>query len=91
MKWSEVDELTRGQLEEGSDFLGLIIMQNSLKKETYGAIAELHGADIVTLMVTGDNIQTAISVARDCELVKPDQTIIRWEETKFQYKLVLIL
>ena len=77
MKWSEVDELSRGQLEEGSDFLGLIIMQNLVKKETYGAIAELHGADIVTLMVTGDNIQTAISVGRDCELVKPDQTIIR--------------
>lgn len=77
MKWSEVDELSRTQLEEGSDFLGLIIMQNLVKKETYGAIAELHGADIVTLMVTGDNIQTAISVARDCEMVKPDQTIIR--------------
>merc|ERR1719357_391769 len=77
MKWSEVDELSRSQLEEGSDFLGLIIMQNLVKKETYGAIAELHRADIVTLMVTGDNIQTAISVARDCELVKTEQTIIR--------------
>merc|ERR1719300_401567 len=77
MKWSEVDELSRSQLEEGSDFLGLIIMQNLVKKETYGAIAELHKADIVTLMVTGDNIQTAISVARDCELVKTEQTIIR--------------
>ena len=79
MKWSEVDELSRGQLEEGSDFLGLIIMQNLVKKETYGAIAELHAADICTLMVTGDNIQTAISVARDCELVKSEQSIIRVE------------
>ena len=77
MKFSEVDELSRGQLEEGADFLGLIIMQNLVKKETYGAIAELHKADIVTLMVTGDNIQTAISVGRDCELVKAEQTIIR--------------
>merc|ERR1719336_1747061 len=79
MKWSEVDDLTRTQLEEGADFLGLIIMQNLVKKETYGAITELHAADIVTLMVTGDNIQTAISVGRDCELVKTDQTIIRVE------------
>ena len=77
MKFSEVDELSRGQLEEGADFLGLIIMQNLVKKETYGAIKELHQADIVTLMVTGDNIQTAISVGRDCELVKSEQTIIR--------------
>lgn len=79
MKFSEVDELSRTQLEEGADFLGLIIMQNLVKKETYGAIAELHKADIVTLMVTGDNIQTAISVGRDCELVKTEQTIIRVE------------
>ena len=79
MKWSEVDDLTRTQLEEGADFLGLIIMQNLVKKETYGAIAELHEADITTLMVTGDNIQTAISVGRDCQLVKTDQTIIRVE------------
>ena len=77
MKFSEVDELSRNQLEEDADFLGLIIMQNLVKKETYGAIAELHKADIVTLMVTGDNIQTAISVGRDCELVKAEQTIIR--------------
>ena len=77
MKFSEVDELSRSQLEEGADFLGLIIMQNLVKKETYGAIAELHKADICTLMVTGDNIQTAISVGRDCELVKAEQTIIR--------------
>ena len=79
LKWSEVEELSRGQLEEGSDFLGLIIMQNLVKRETYGAISELHAADITTLMVTGDNIQTAISVARDCQLAKPDQTIIRVE------------
>merc|ERR1719242_1661190 len=79
MKWSEVDELSRTQLEEGADFQGLIIMQNLVKKETYGAIAELHAADITTLMVTGDNIQTAISVGRDCQLVKTDQTIIRVE------------
>ena len=79
MKFSEVDELSRPQLEEGADFLGLIIMQNLVKKETYGAISELHAADICTLMVTGDNIQTAISVARDCELVKSEQSIIRVE------------
>ena len=47
--------MTRGELEQDSEFLGLIIMQvflvssfhlkniqNLLKKETFGAIAELH-------------------------------------------------
>lgn len=78
-KWSELDAMTRTELEQDCEFLGLIIMQNLLKKETFGAIAELHQADVVTLMVTGDNIQTAISIGRDCELVKTDQTIIRVE------------
>ena len=53
--------------------MGLIVMQNLVKEETYPAIKALHDADINTVMVTGDNILTAISVGRDCELVKPDQ------------------
>jgi len=79
LRWKEVDGLQRGQLEEKCDFLGLIIMQNLVKQETYGAIKELQDADIGTVMVTGDNILTAISVGRDCELVKPEETIVRVE------------
>jgi cation-transporting ATPase 13A2 len=63
----------RPDLEEKAEFLGLIVMQNLVKEETYPAIKALHDADINTVMVTGDNILTAISVGRDCELVKPDQ------------------
>jgi magnesium-transporting ATPase (P-type) len=33
----------------------------------------------IIIVTIGDNILTAISVGRDCELVKPDQTIIRVE------------
>ncbi len=76
-RWKEVDDMTRNELEEKSDFLGLIIMQNLVKEETYPAIKELHKANIETVMVTGDNILTAISVGRDCELVRPDQTVIK--------------
>ena len=39
--------------------MGLIIMQNLVKKETYGAIKELHAADVCTVMVTGDLINRA--------------------------------
>lgn len=77
--WKTVDDMSRSELEEKADFLGLIVMQNLVKDETYGAIKELHEADINTVMVTGDNILTAISVGRDCDLVRPDQTIIRVE------------
>lgn len=33
----------------------------------------------VLLIHIGDNILTALSVGRECELVKPDQTVIRVE------------
>jgi cation-transporting ATPase 13A3/4/5 len=78
-RWKEVDSMTRGELEEKCDFLGLIIMQNLVKKETYGAIQKLHEANIETVMVTGDNILTAINVGRDCKLVKPEQTVVKVE------------
>ena len=52
-KWKEADDMPRLELEQKCEFLGLIIMQNSVKEETYGAIKELHDADINTVMVTG--------------------------------------
>ena len=52
-RWKEVDDMPRGELEQKAEFLGLIIMQNLVKEETYGAIKDLHDADINTVMVTG--------------------------------------
>jgi len=78
-RWSEINELSRGELEEKCEFLGLIIMQNLVKAETYPALVKLHDANIETVMVTGDNILTAISVARDCKLLHPEVTVIKVE------------
>lgn len=46
------------------NFLGFIIMENKLKDATKDIIDVLHGAKIKNVMVTGDNVLTAISVAR---------------------------
>lgn len=56
VQWKEADDMARIDLEEKAEFLGLIVMQNSIKEETFGAIKELHDADIVTVMVTGNNV-----------------------------------
>ena len=53
VQWKEADEMSRGALEEKAEFLGLIVMQNSIKPETFPAIKALHDADIITVMVTG--------------------------------------
>ena len=52
-------------------------MQNKLKPETTPVIVELMQAAVRCVMVTGDNIDTAISVARECELIHLEQRVIR--------------
>lgn len=63
------------QIEDDLIFEGLIILQNALKPETTPVIRELHAAKIRTVMVTGDNVNTAISVSRDCGMVLPNENI----------------
>nr|XP_057929208.1 polyamine-transporting ATPase 13A3-like [Doryrhamphus excisus] len=76
LSWSEVQDLSREELESNMDFLGLIIMQNKIKEQTAGVLLELRQANIRTLMATGDNILTAISVARDCGMVQAHEKVI---------------
>lgn len=67
----------REDVESDLRFLGLLVMQNKLKPETKPVILELKQAAIRCVMVTGDNIDTAISVARECELICPGQRVIQ--------------
>ncbi|MGH0150703.1 UNVERIFIED_CONTAM: hypothetical protein FKN15_061346 [Acipenser sinensis] len=76
LSWHKVQNVSRDTIESNMQFLGLIIMQNKLKAETPGVLADLRRASIRTVMVTGDNMLTAISVARDCGMVPPQDRII---------------
>ena len=44
-------------------------MQNKLKPVTTGVISTLNDANIRTIMATGDNVLTAISVGRECGII----------------------
>ncbi|XP_013178033.1 PREDICTED: probable cation-transporting ATPase 13A3 [Papilio xuthus] len=76
MKWVDAQRIKRDNLECDMVFLGFLVMQNSLKKETTEVIRELHDAQIRQIMVTGDNIMTAMSVARGCSMVQPHQKLV---------------
>ncbi|XP_053185560.1 polyamine-transporting ATPase 13A3-like [Scomber japonicus] len=76
LSWHKVQSLSRDLIETNVEFLGLIIMQNKIKEETAGVLSDLRQANIRTLMVTGDNMLTAISVARDCGMVRPHEKVI---------------
>ena len=61
--------MERKDAESGLDFIGFIIFENKLKPSTAGVLDELTEAGIRKVMCTGDNILTAISVARECNLI----------------------
>lgn len=56
--------MDRADYEKDLTFLGLLVMENKLKKETSAVIENLNECKIRTIMATGDNVLTAISVAR---------------------------
>uniref|UniRef100_A0A8C3A0I7 Polyamine-transporting ATPase 13A3 n=1 Tax=Cyclopterus lumpus TaxID=8103 RepID=A0A8C3A0I7_CYCLU len=76
LTWHKVQNISRDPIEANMEFLGLIIMQNKLKAETPAVLQDLRQASIRTVMVTGDNMLTAISVARDCGMIPPQDTVI---------------
>ena len=72
LDWSKVKKLGRGDAESGLTFLGFIVFENRLKSTTINIIEDLNAASIRSVMCTGDNILTAISVARECSLLQPN-------------------
>ncbi|KAG8223415.1 hypothetical protein J437_LFUL003688 [Ladona fulva] len=79
MTGKEVEEMEREEVESDLNFLGLILFENKLKKATESVVANLRKANIRQVMVTGDNILTAIKVAEECGLVAPKQKVYRLE------------
>ena len=61
--------LPRAEAEKDLIFLGFLVMQNKLKAATVRSIKDLNEADVRTIMATGDNMLTAISVGRKCGIV----------------------
>lgn len=50
-------------------------MQNKLKPATTGVIEVLNEARIRTIMATGDNVLTAISVGRECSIIDSETEV----------------
>jgi cation-transporting P-type ATPase 13A2 len=68
LTWVNAQKMTRTQAESELDFVGFIIFENKLKPTTASVLKELLDSNIGAVMVTGDNILTAISVARESGL-----------------------
>ncbi|KAL3082109.1 hypothetical protein niasHT_031138 [Heterodera trifolii] len=82
MNYVKVQKVKREQAECELTMLGLIVMENRLKKQTTGVINQLNRAKIRTVMITGDNLLTAMSVARECGIIRPNKRSFLLEATK---------
>ncbi|TMW45112.1 hypothetical protein DOY81_009808, partial [Sarcophaga bullata] len=76
INFTKVQRLARENVECDLEFLGFVVLENRLKPDTTEVIGALTKAEIRTIMVTGDNILTALSVARDCGIVSSTQPVV---------------
>ncbi|KAJ6096783.1 cation-transporting ATPase [Penicillium sp. IBT 16267x] len=73
LSWMKAQKLSRTEAESNLEFLGFIIFENKLKPSTTRVISELKQACIRNVMCTGDNILTAVSVAKECKMIDPGE------------------
>lgn len=69
---------TQAETETNISFrmVGLAVMANPLRPDTSDVIGRLQHASIRTLMVTGDHLRTAISVAHKCGILPAQRPIL---------------
>ncbi|EGT37875.1 hypothetical protein CAEBREN_31546 [Caenorhabditis brenneri] len=73
MNFNKASKVKRDAVECDLELLGLIVMENRVKPVTLGVINQLNRANIRTVMVTGDNLLTGLSVARECGIIRPSK------------------
>ncbi|XP_013148950.1 PREDICTED: probable cation-transporting ATPase 13A3 isoform X2 [Papilio polytes] len=75
--FKQLQKMTRDEVECELEFLGLVIMENRLKAASTGIIRELKEANIHVVMITGDNVHTAVSVARECGVLQSGERVVQ--------------
>ena len=75
MTYLKSQKVQREAIESELIFLGFLVMQNKLKPVTTSVIQTLNLANIRTIMATGDNVLTAISVGRQCNIIEADSEV----------------
>lgn len=64
------EDLVENELPTGMTFLGIIGVVDPVRPEVPGAVKAAHKAGIQVVEITGDCIETAIAVAKECGIYK---------------------
>ena len=73
------------EFEEGGTFLGFVCIKDPVRKEVKAAIDDCKTAGIRVVMITGDSKETAVSIAKELEIIDPqaDAKGCSWTGTEF--------
>ncbi len=58
---------------EGLILVGIAGIKDVIRPEVPDSVAKCHGAGITVKMVTGDNLVTARAIAKECNIIHPDE------------------
>ena len=70
--------------ESGLTLVGIVGIQDPVRKEVPDAVLKCQGAGIVVRMVTGDNIVTAKNIAQQCHIYNEESNHICMEGPEFR-------
>ena len=76
MNDDKINACRRDDVEFDLVFLGLVVLENKLKPETNDVIQTLNECKVRTIMATGDNVLTAISIAKQCKIISAEKEVI---------------
>lgn len=74
------ETMKREEAEKNLTFLGFVGIYDPPRKEARQAVKEAKMAGIKTIMVTGDNRLTAVSIAKEVGLIEKDEDVITGQE-----------
>ena len=57
-------------------FVALVLLLDKLRDEASSSVKELEGAGVQVVMITGDNLETARHIARECGILSRERQIV---------------
>lgn len=63
------------EYEFGGTFLGFVCIKDPVREEVKGAIEDCKTAGIRVIMITGDSKETAVSIAKELEIINESEAV----------------
>ena len=73
---TDVTKIVRDDVEGDLTFEGVINFKNVMRENAPDVIQDLENGEIVSTMITGDNVLTGICIAKEAGIIKPNKIVL---------------